>query len=200
MKKICIAISCLVAFSYPHQVQASDRTPVEDAAKIRWIEGYFNQLKTLKANFTQQNPDGSESKGVFYLLRPGRMRIQYASPDKRLMVADGTMFIYADPVNDEVSKIMLPVSPAYIILKDHVSFTEDNFRITQFSDDGSAVELTVVNDDEPEYGSLTLIFDKKPFQLSRWEITSQQGQRTTVDLTNIEKGVKLDNKLFEFEG
>lgn len=200
VKKICVTLSFFVAFSYVGQSRASDIPPVTDASKIRWIEGYFNQLKTLRANFTQQNPDGSESHGTFYLSRPGRMRIQYAEPDKRLMVADGVYFFYADPVNDEVSKIMLPVSPAYIILKEHVSFTEDSFRITQFSDYGKKVELTVINDDEPEYGSLTLIFDKNPFQLSRWEITSPSGQRTTVDLTNIKKGIELSKTLFDFQG
>ncbi|MBX9697404.1 MAG: outer membrane lipoprotein carrier protein LolA [Alphaproteobacteria bacterium] len=170
----------------------------QDAEKIRWVEGYFNRLKTMKASFTQVNPDGSLSRGDFYLSRPGRMRIQYAHPDKRLMVADGDMFIYADPQNDEVSRIRLQVSPAFIILKEHVSFSKDNFRVIDFSDQGETVMLTVVNDDEPEYGNLTLTFDKKPFQLKQWDIVTQNGQHTTVALSHIQKDVKLDAKLFIF--
>lgn len=191
---VWVSLFCLLS-----PLKAANLDATNAGEKIRWIEGYFNQLKSLRAHFVQQNPNGTLSEGQFFLLRLGRMRIQYAHPDKRLMVADGNMFIYADPLNDEVSRIRLQVSPAFIILKEHVSFTEDNFRVTQFSDEGDQVRLTVVNDDEPDYGSLTLIFDKKPFQLSKWEIMSQNGQQTSVELSHIQKGIPLDPKLFEFE-
>lgn len=195
-KYILSFISILLVGLVPLNAAEMDK---KNAEKIRWVEGYFNRLKTLQASFTQVNPDGSLSKGNFYLYRPGRMRIQYAHPDKRLMVADGDMFIYADPQNDEVSRIRLQVSPAFIILKEHVSFSKDNFRVTDFGDSGETVMLTVVNDDEPEYGSLTLTFDKKPFQLKQWDIVTQNGQHTTVLLSHIQKDVKLEDKLFVYE-
>ncbi len=50
-------------------------------------------LKTVKARFVQTAPDGGQTRGTFYLNRPGKLRFQYDPPLKDFVVADG-LFIY----------------------------------------------------------------------------------------------------------
>ncbi len=57
------------------------------------LQNYLQDLKTLKADFQQviETPDEGGiflTHGTFYLQRPGRLRWEYAEPDKQLIVAD----------------------------------------------------------------------------------------------------------------
>ena len=63
---------------------------VQDKADLTRVESYLNGIKSLDAKFVQIAPDGSLSDGKLYLLRPGRIRFEYAPPSPILVVADGT--------------------------------------------------------------------------------------------------------------
>lgn len=188
LKKILCAIILLIS---PLQAEL----PSDDSKKISYIENYFNRMKTLKAQFTQTNPDGSKAAGIFYIKRPGRMRIQYKQPEKKLIIADGNFLIYNDPAMDEVSQMDLESSPANIILKENVSFS-DGITVTDFSETEKGVQLTLTKSDDSEAGSLTLVFSKSPFVLSRWIIRDQQGANTFVNVSDVSLNKPLEDSLF----
>ena len=53
------------------------------------LSAYLNKLTTLEAEFTQINGDGSIGTGRIFIKRPGRVRFEYAPPDKSLVMAGG---------------------------------------------------------------------------------------------------------------
>ena len=57
---------------------------------------------------------------------------------------------------------------------------------------------TVVLSDKSVFGSskITLMFDPQSFELRQWTITDDQGKDTSVMIFNVERNVKLSNKLF----
>jgi outer membrane lipoprotein-sorting protein len=199
-KFLKISLFCLAGFGalLPLASFSKAQTAQYDEAKVKKIESYFNQLKTMKAYFFQMNPNGSLSEGKFFISRPGKMRIQYEWPKDKLIIADGTWFIYYDEPMDEVSYIPLDSSPANIILKEKVNFSED-VDISDFSEKGPDVKLTLVKKEEPEAGKLTLVFSKKPFQLKQWVIVDAQGLETTVNIEQVQTNVPLEKSLFVFE-
>ena len=52
------------------------------------VISYLNSIETLGADFGQVNHDGSTSKGVLYIKKPGRLRMVYASPDTTVVIVN----------------------------------------------------------------------------------------------------------------
>ena len=50
----------------------------------------------------------------------------------------------------------------------------------------------------PQDGSLTLLFTENPLALRQWTVLDAQRRETRVTLYNVQQGVNLDPKLFEF--
>ena len=63
-------------------------------AQAAKVSTYLSSLQTLVGNFVQVGPDGSKTKGDFYIQKPGKVRFEYddAEPDRdrrRRIVAGG---------------------------------------------------------------------------------------------------------------
>ena len=64
------------------------------------ISGYLNKLTTAEAEFTQVNADGSIGTGKLFIKRPGRVRFEYAKPDRSLVMASaGNVAIFDNKSN-----------------------------------------------------------------------------------------------------
>jgi outer membrane lipoprotein-sorting protein len=59
--------------------------------------------------------------------------------------------------------------------------------------------VTVVEAAQPNAGSLTLDFNENPIVLRQWTVIDQQGKRTIVSLSDLQYGMALDPKLFQYQ-
>jgi outer membrane lipoprotein-sorting protein len=170
-----------------------------ERADIARVEAYLNGVKTVRARFMQISSTGELAQGDFYLLRPGKMRIQYAPPVPILIVADGTWLIYYDRELEQVSYIPLNSTPAGILVADKISLLADDVTVTGFEHKAGMVRITLVRTDSPEEGSLTLVFSDQPLALRKWTVVDAQGVVTNVSLIDAHFDVPLDPKLFRFK-
>jgi outer membrane lipoprotein-sorting protein len=180
----------------------------ENAIKVQQqlakVEAYLNSFRTLKARFTQLNPDGSQASGMFYLWRPGRMRLSYegvssTSPsmaNKHILVANGDTIYDHDPERDETTEIPVDATPASFILREKIRFDQD-IQVIRLEEKQGLLFLSLVKRDDPEAGTLTLVFHADPLTLIEWEIIDAQRLSTRVLLDAIETGVILDPNLFK---
>ena len=60
------------------------------------------------------------------------------------------------------------------------------------------MEIKIKKTEEPEMGSIQLVFSDKPLVLRKWVIVDAQNVVTTVNLTGIQTGIQLDPKLFTY--
>ncbi len=51
---------------------------------------------------------------------------------------------------------------------------------------------------DPREGSLTLVFQPEPMELRQWAVLDAQGRETRVTLTQIETGLALNARMFQF--
>ena len=73
--------------------------PTRDAnqkAQAAKVSSYLSSLQTLVGNFVQVGPDGSKTKGDFYIQKPGRVRYEYDEPTQIAIVADGSSLAVRD--------------------------------------------------------------------------------------------------------
>jgi outer membrane lipoprotein-sorting protein len=159
------------------------------------VKEYLDGIKTLKGGFLQISSNGNALTGKVYLSKPGRFRFEYDPPESVLMIADGFFFIYIDKELEHVTHVFLKNTPINFLVKEKVEFDGD-ITVTKFERSPGVLQITVKKTQEPETGSITLVFSDNPILLKKWKVIDAQNILTTVNLTGIQTGVDLDQNLF----
>ena len=179
------------------RAQGAGQPAPQDAADLGRIEAYLNGIHTLQAHFLQVAPDGAMSQGTAWLERPGRMRFDYTPPAPFLLLAHNGELTFQDRSINQISQIPLSFTPLGILLADHISLSGD-VTVTGFQRLPGQLQMTLVRTRSPRDGSLTLLFTDNPLTLRQWTVLDAQRRETRVTLYNVEQGVNLDPKLFQF--
>jgi outer membrane lipoprotein-sorting protein len=166
---------------------------------LKEISKYLNDLLSAKGAFTQVNPDGTLSKGTFYIKRPGRMRFEYEPPNDALVVAgQSRLAVFDNRSNAGPQQYPLHKTPLHIILKKNVNLNTSGM-VTAHQHDGTSTTVTAQDPENPGYGNVKLVFTDKPTELRQWIVTDQSGQKTTVILGDLDKKSRIPGRLFDID-
>jgi outer membrane lipoprotein-sorting protein len=178
------------------QPAAVPLTP-QDTADLQRIAAYLNGIHTMYARFQQSSPGNATVTGHVWMARPGRMRFEYDLPTPILLLADRFYVYYVDKELVQMSKVGLKSTPAWLLLRDPITF--DDLMVTRFERGANALRITVIQENEPDIGSLTMVFSERPLALRQWSIVDQQRKTITVSLYDTQFGIALDPKLFVYQ-
>lgn len=188
----------LVGLSVAAAAPVAAPLAAQDTLELQRLAAYLNGIRTMTADFQQTASNGAISTGRLWVERPGRMRFEYNPPDPIVLLADATSVYYWDRQLNQVSKYDLRDTPAWFFLRDPISFGSDVI-VTEFQSVGTLARVTVVEAAHPDEGSLTLVFTKNPLALRQWIVVDQQGKTTTVNLSDLQFGMALDPRLFQYQ-
>jgi outer membrane lipoprotein-sorting protein len=182
-----LAPLALFALGLPAQAEL---VPLSD------LSAYLNRLTTAEADFTQVNSDGSRTQGKLFIKRPGRVRFEYAPPDRSLVMAGGgQVAIFDAKSNQPPEQYPLRRTPLNLILAQRVDLGAAKMVVGHYEADNTT--RVVAQDPEyPEYGTIELVFINDPITLAQWIITDDLGNRTTVVLDRMVLGGNLPSSLF----
>lgn len=170
-----------------------------DKLSLNTLSGYLNGLTTVESDFTQVNSDGSVSTGKIYIRKPGRVRFEYAPPDKSLVLASGgQVAIFDGKSNQPPEQYPLYKTPLNLILDSKVDLGRARMVVAH-KVDGTSTRVTAQDPAHPEYGNIELVFTDNPVELRQWVITDDLGQQTTVILGQMKKGETYQPSLFSIE-
>jgi outer membrane lipoprotein-sorting protein len=175
---------------------AAPLTP-QDTADLQRVAAYLNGIYTMYARFQQTSPGNATANGQLWMARPGRMRFEYDLPSPILLIADRFYVYYVDKELAQMSKVGLKSTPAWLLLRDPITFSD--LVVTRFDRGPNMLRFTVVEQNEPDVGSLTMTFSERPLALRQWSIVDQQRKTITVTLSNEQFGIALDPKLFVYQ-
>jgi outer membrane lipoprotein-sorting protein len=170
-----------------------------EAAAVKKAEAALNAVTTMKARFVQVNADGSTAEGDLYISRPGKMRLMYDPPTPMLLVADGVFLIYVDKEMDDVSHIDLNDTPAGLLLKKNLSFSDPAVKLLDVKEGNGTLEITATQAKDTAAGRLTFVFSEAPFELRKWRVVDAQNKEVQVTLNNPVYNVPVDAKLFRYD-
>lgn len=160
------------------------------------LSRYFNSFSTAEGDFTQVNPDGSISTGRMFMRRPGRVRFEYNPPEQSLVMAGGgQVAVFDGRSNQGPNQYPLRQTPLNLILEQNVDFSNRRM-IVGHTDDGTTTTVVAQDPDNPQYGSIRLIFSANPTELRQWVIRDDTGAETTVILGELAFGTNLSARLF----
>lgn len=175
---------------------AAAEIKTSDKDEIERLQNYLNNIKTMRADFTQTMADGSNASGKVAISRPGKMRLEYTPPNENLLVADGTFVHVWDGQAKTGSSIPLGSSLADIILRDDLKLNGDDVTVTELKKYPAAIQMTLAQKDNPAAGSITLEFEDRPLKLNNWRVVDAQGIETRVAIYNQVMDVSIPSSTF----
>ena len=166
-----------------------------DPSVVSRVEKYLNATQNLTGSFTQTSSNGAKDSGQFYLARPGKMRLDYATP--MTIVSDGKRLIYHDKALDQVTHLALDSIPAGILFRSNIRLKGKDIKVLKTEYKDGFAEVTVGMADDPGVGSLKMYFKSKSFVLRGWQIKDASGLVTRVTLNDLKKVSSLKKGLFK---
>ena len=166
-----------------------------DQISLGDLSAYLNDIRTAQGDFTQINGDGSISTGTISMHRPGRIRFDYDGDDVLVMAGGGQVAIFDGRSNSRPEQYPLSRTPLNLILDRNVDLARSGMVVAQ-EYDGTATRVTAQDPDQPQIGTITLVFTDDPVELRQWVIVDEGGSETTVVLGALQQDVQVASRLF----
>lgn len=174
---------------------AAQLSGTERAALLEEASTALAAVKTARGRFEQYSPDGSYATGQFAMQRPGKVRFDYDDPVPLLMVSDGTTVALQDADLETTDRVPLGSTPLSLLLSDRLDF-ESQARVLDVRRTDGRINITVEDRKGEMEGTLTLVLASADNSLVEWRTTDANGGNTSVMLTNVETGARLNPRLF----
>lgn len=200
-----VVLISLVSFLYTTvqpSLASTHQLTTDQKTQVKKIQDYLNGIGTLRANFSQNNPNQESTSGKMYLKRKGResfgkLRLDYEAPSNTKIIANGEILRIEDGQTKDISEYSIDHTPASFLLRHKIDFIND-LEVKDMKVKGEKIYLTVVRPGEDGV-TFTMIFVTSPMlRLQEWTVVDSQANQTHVVLKQVEIGVPLEEKLFTF--
>ena len=159
------------------------------------IDAYLNSFSLLEGKFIQIAPNGNQSDGVFFINRPGKIRFHFNPPSQVDIIASNGKVAVRDQRVGTQDEYPLSKTPLRYLLADHIDLTSPHL-VGSITEESDLISLVIAEAGSFASGQVTLIFDRKTYELRRWVVQDAQGLNTSVDIFNVTLGKAQDPNLF----
>jgi outer membrane lipoprotein carrier protein len=189
-----------------------------DSAKsvAHLLEEHYRQPRTLQAVFLQRYSEGPRQarieSGTVYFRRPGQMRWEYDSPEKKLFLVDGKTTWFYVPYDHTVTKAPVKESSDWrtplALLTGKADLSRLCSRIELISQKGIPAGHTVLRclpkegkslSGDKDYTEVLLELDASSGELARIEIRQPGGIELEYRFGNWQSDISLPAELFRFQ-
>ncbi len=179
---------------------STPHTPAEQA-DIGQAQSALDGLHGLEAQFVQLGPDGGIASGTAWF-QPGHLRLEYRSPQRRLVVAGDGRLVALDAATDATTRISLSANPLGLLLAGPIRL-DGAIDVTDVQRSATGLQLSLARASNPAQGLLTLFFDVRPdgsLLLSGLEAVDAERHRTRFRLSGQRLGPGFAPSLFSLPG
>jgi outer membrane lipoprotein carrier protein len=178
------------------------------ATVVARVQKYYDSTKDLHAKFEQQLSSASrapsKAAGQVWLKKPGKMRWDYATPEKKVMVSDGaTLWVY-QPEDEQAYKQdlknnALPAQVSFLLGEGNlakefdVSFT----KVDGLAPDALALKM-VPKTGTAAYRYIVFVIDGKSGQVRQTIIYGQDGSTNRLSFLDVQQNKGVDDGKFKF--
>jgi len=168
------------------------------------LERFLSQSKTMSADFVQtlradDNEVLQESKGRFYLNRPGKFRWNYATPYQQEIVSDGEqVWIYdVDLKQVTVQKQSTSTGNTPMALMEGKLKLKQAYDVSELDHRDGIYRLKLSSKSKDvDFSELIVGVNKQGLQFM--QLKDQFEQTTDIVFVELELNKKLSSELFEF--
>ena len=150
---------------------------------LKDLSSYLSAMDKGITAFTQINDDNTSATGTISFIRPGRMRIQYDSPNNDLiLIGGGRIAVFDSKSNTLPREFPLDQTPLHFFLKKTINLENSNF----LNGHTKVENFTIIYLRDPDFGVLKLVFSPNPIQLKEWTISNNLGEDTTLRFSSFD--------------
>jgi outer membrane lipoprotein carrier protein len=170
------------------------------------VELRYNRLATLKVDFehTMRYLDRRPlvERGTLYLRRPGKMRWEYSKPAGKLLVGDGDLLYYYNPLSNQVRQLRpsqtgdLRVPLSFLLGRLHFRRQFRDLRLQEI--EGRAVLVGEGRSGKEAYTRVEFTYDPADFELTHLKVYGQDESVTTFTFSGETVNPNLAEALFDF--
>lgn len=201
MKRLAIALAALplaLPALLPALPASAQQQPASELAKVN---AYIRAVTSMTADFTQTDRNGRSVGGQLTLKQPGKIRFQYQKGYPLLIVGDGKALTMIDYEVRQVQRWPIGSSPLGALLDPSKDLSKFG-KIVQ-TGDASILSVEARDPKKPEFGTITLVFKRKPaapagLELYGWVALDSQNNRTTIRLSNHRYGMPIADSAFRW--
>jgi len=211
MNKLILTILILTA-GFVSNAQYAGYNPVADLAKFKTAFAAATQKTTsIKSDFTQEKnlsllSEKIVSKGNFWFKKDSRVRMEYTTPFKYLMILNKDKVYVKDgaketKVSTKSNKMFQQINKIMIDCMQGTMLDNTDFKTRVFENKSAAlIELTPVTKGMKElFKSINVVVDKKDYAVLSIEMLEISGDNTIMRFTNKELNASIPDNLFDIK-
>lgn len=185
------AVVVTIALGAPTITQAK---ALSKKQAVKEISKSFAASPSMAGEFIQFNPNGEQTGGKFYIVRPGKIRLDYEDPSPLYVVSNGRTLAVNNSKLKTWNYYPLSKTPLKLLLSKKLKVNSKSIKSVEVGDDIT----TVVMGDKKIFGNseITMLFDPATHDLRQWTIKDAQGKETSVMIFNVRKNVKISSSAF----
>ena len=175
----------------------------------RALQQKYDQVKDFTADFTHTYEGGvlkkkTTERGNVQVKKPGKMRWEYTSPEKKTFVSDSRViysYVPADkqaivsnvPSDDEATTAVLFLAGKGNLLRDF------NVVFAEAPTPGTVALRLNPKSKQRDYDWLVITVDRTSMQIRGLTAADQQGGRSSFQFANLKENTGLADRVFEFK-
>jgi len=182
-------------FAVVMTVIASVANAAVDVKLVTDAEKYLNSITGLTGDFVQTSANRTDL-GVFSMLRPGRVRLDYNDMPVQ-MIADGKDLYFFDKSLDQITTVPLTSTPAGILIRKNINLQTADINVVETSENKTGFSLKMNLRGQEGLGNMTVVFDKSPVKLNSWTVIDATGNITNVAFKNLKTKTNFGRDYFQ---
>ena len=168
-----------------------------DSNLVGMAEKYLNSVTGLAGQFVQ-NANGHCEGGNFAMLRPGRVRLDYADMPIQL-ISDGDDLYFFDKSLDQITTVPLTSTPAGILVRKNTDLRNADINVVETLENKNTFSLKMNLRGQEGLGYMTVVFDKSPVKLNSWSVVDATGAKTDVVFKDLKAKTNFGRDYFQIE-
>lgn len=186
MKKIIVFVFALIS---------GVANAAVDLSLVGSAEKYLNSITGLAGGFVQ-TANGRNERGDFAMLRPGRVRLDYANMPIQL-ISDGDDLYFFDKSLDQITTVPLTSTPAGILVRKNIDLRNADINVVETLDNKNTFSLKMNLKGQEGLGNMTVVFDKNPVALKSWSVVDATGAKTDVVFNDLKPKTNFGRDYFQ---
>lgn len=186
MRKLLIVLSLMLCSAAHAAV---------DANTVVRAEKYLNSITGLTGDFVQTS-NGASQRGVFSMLRPGKVRLDYKNMPVQL-ISDGKDLYFYDSSLDQITTVPLTSTPAAILVRKNIDLRNADIVVTETTSDKDGFALKMNLRGQEGLGNMTVRFSNNPVTLKSWTVVDATGAKTDVAFEGLHAKTDFAKGFFE---
>lgn len=199
-----LVVAVVAALTLPTSAQTPSASQVAST-----LQDKYNQIRDFSADFTQEYESGVlkrkiTERGTLQVKKPGKMRWDYTSPEKKLFVSDGSDLYLWIPADNQVTKSAVPkqdeATTAVLFLVGKGNLARD-FNVSFMPKAPAGMYGLRLEPKLPErdYDWLQLVVDQKTMQIRTLTAGDRQGGQSTFIFSKFRENIGISDSAFGFK-